>query len=106
MMEKYTNKNYVSSAPDQTDHFCLLNPSGIHLKVFPYGFSVSPLQLYSCIAMSVAAMLASTTALIIYFIDITRHQAAECARTDIHTTCVNEHYTVVSCLPELLCVHG
>ncbi|XP_012692529.1 transmembrane protein 176 isoform X2 [Clupea harengus] len=51
--------------------------------------------LYSCIAMSVAAMLASTTALIIYFIDITRHQAAECARTDIHTTCVNEHYTVL-----------
>src|SRR4029434_2914561 len=30
----------------------LLNPSGIHLKVFPYGFSVSPLQLYSCITMS------------------------------------------------------
>ncbi|XP_042559047.1 transmembrane protein 176 isoform X3 [Clupea harengus] len=55
----------------------------------------SGLVLYSCIAMSVAAMLASTTALIIYFIDITRHQAAECARTDIHTTCVNEHYTVL-----------
>ncbi|KAG5285627.1 hypothetical protein AALO_G00005550 [Alosa alosa] len=48
--------------------------------------------LFSCVAMSAAAVLTSATALIIYFTDITKHPAEYCASRE---ECSHKHYAML-----------